>query len=142
MKKIISSIMLISIIFSICIPVFSDNIDDNNNINYSQAKDSLNFCDAILDNEFSGDGVIYVTMHHDVSDVGKIYTQSDFPEIEIENIFDITSANINSKKEDYGPDFKNILKIILVHKDRDGVISSIEKLQFRANVDIYWVEPS
>ncbi|MBE6708759.1 MAG: hypothetical protein E7578_05910 [Ruminococcaceae bacterium] len=96
----------------------------------------LNFYNEIKDIEFAGDGSIYVTMHHDVSDVGKVYTDTNFPELDIETIEDLTGANPNDTKDDYGEEFRNVLKITLTNKSDQNVISAIEKLQERADEDI------
>lgn len=40
-----------------------------------------NFCDKIVNCDFVGNGVIYVTMHHPISDVGKVYTKEQLKRI-------------------------------------------------------------
>lgn len=140
MERIIAFFMIFLIVFGCASTVFADEID-NISINEFTIQESHDFYDRIKDVKFVGDGSIYVTMHHEVSDVGKVYTVDDFWELDVEYIEDLTGANSNDTKEDYGDNFRNVLKITLIDKSEQNIISAIQKLQERSDEDIYWAEP-
>lgn len=82
-------------------------------------------------------------MHHAYSDLGKEFSTTDFPELDIESITDITGAdNTTTTKEDYGErwgDFRNILCILLKDKSAKNMIESVSRLEYRSIIDIYSV---
>ena len=140
MKRIIAIFLTFTIFVGLILPVSAANDSESFELE-NVMKLYSNFYDAIKDAEFEGNGVIYVTMHHKISDVGRVYDASYFPELDIETIEDLTGVNPNDIKEDYGPEFRNVLKITLVDKTDQNVISDIQKLQERSDEDIYWAEP-
>jgi len=82
------------------------------------------------DIEFTDDRVI-VVIEHEYGGINKVWYPSDFPDVDIESIEDLTyvTGNIADKSYLNKENFTQIICIYLNNKSRENVLKAIESLE-------------
>ena len=142
MKKIIYSLCALCMALAlVLIPV--STLDAFAHSTETELEEQKILCTATIEDEFAEDKVL-VVLNHKASMELKTYTPSDFPEIDCEEVEDLTDHSsevlrkwkIDSSVETKGLEnkFHQILAIVLKEKTKRNVLGSIKRVEKRADV--------
>lgn len=127
MKKIISSLLAISFIFS-TLP-FGTVCADYDDVEFEDIPEEKIYCEATIEQDFD-DSSVLVVMDKSVGSINKTYDEDFFGEVPIESIVDLTAIEGDVESLNIDEDtYRQILEIKLPEDSKDNVLSVIEELE-------------
>lgn len=145
-RQIINTFIAVCVILSLSI-LYAAFIDSNRTYHADDAElTNKRYCTATIDDGFS-DNEIVVVMNDSAENV-ITYDKTDFPEVKLENVKDLTqtlkdmlcSGEADDNKMFAKENFKSILKLTLSQHDKQNVLDTIKVLEKRS--DILSTEPN